>query len=205
MSGVWKRIAAWVFPVSCIGCSRAESALCPACAPAPADRIADIVGNVGLAAAGEYTGTLRHAIVAMKRGERAYLEPFGMLIARLIVADVALIPLPTTGRRRAARGFDQAVELARRAGAARGLPCVEALVKRGGAQRGRGRLARLESGGRFGLKRGVALPARALVVDDVCTTGTTIAGAVATLESAGVTVVGAIVLARTPVGRNSRT
>jgi predicted amidophosphoribosyltransferase len=78
---------------------------------------------------------------------------------------------------------------------------VEVLEKRGAAQRGLSRLARLQADGRFRLRPGVALPERAIVIDDVCTTGATLADGIRTLRAAGVSVIGGAVLARAP-GRN---
>jgi predicted amidophosphoribosyltransferase len=201
---VWQRIRPWIFPVCCLGCDAPHVALCAACAPTAAERITESVTGVRVAAAGRYGGLLQRAIVAMKHGERAYLDPFADLLTGLIAPGVPLVPLPTSRRRRAARGFDQAVELARRAGARQSAPCCDVLVKRGIAQRGLSRRARLEAGGRFGLKRDAALPEFAIVIDDVWTTGATLADGIATLRAAGVAVVGAAVLARTEPGRNSR-
>jgi predicted amidophosphoribosyltransferase len=163
-----------------------------------------MIANVAVTAAGEYAGVLRRAIVAMKHGERAYLEPFADLLAGTIASGVPLVPLPTGHRRRAARGFDQAVELARRAAERQRSVCCEVLAKRGIAQRGLDRRARLAAGGRFRLKAGAALPELAIVIDDVWTTGATLADGIATLRAAGIAVVGAAVLARTAPGRNSR-
>jgi len=77
-------------------------------------------------------------------------------------------------------------------------------VKRGGAQRGRRRRERIAGGGRFRCRPDAVLPAYAIVVDDVCTTGATLADGITTLRAAGVAVVGGVVLARTSLDRNSR-
>jgi predicted amidophosphoribosyltransferase len=194
----------WIFPVSCLGCGVRDSAFCAACGPGPHDRITGALANVTVTAAGTYDGLLRSAIVAMKSGERAYLDPFAALFAELIGPDVPLVPLPTSRGRCAMRGFDQAVELARRAAIRRGCAVHAVLAKRGAAQRGLGRAARLQAGGRFRLIPGADIPDVAIVVDDVWTTGATLGDGIATLRAAGVAVVGAVVLARTPAGRNSR-
>jgi predicted amidophosphoribosyltransferase len=201
---VWNSLRNWIFPVCCLECAAPRIAFCSACAPPPAARITEVVAGVGLSAVGPYAGSFRRAIVAMKRGERAYLDPFAGLLAGSIVARAPLVPLPTSRRRRALRGFDQAVELARRTAAIRGSACCDVLVKRGAAQRGLDRRARLEAGGRFKLRSGRALPEVAIVVDDVCTTGATLMDGIATLRRAGVAVIGAVVLARTVAGRNSQ-
>ncbi len=144
------------------------------------------------------------AIVAVKSGERAYLDPFAALLAGVVPAGVTLVPLPTSRRRRAARGFDLAVELARRAAVIRGSACSEPLRKFGIAQRGLDRRARLAAGGRFRVRGGTVLPEAAVVIDDVCTTGATLLDGIAALRAAGVAVLGACVLARTAPGRNPR-
>ena len=201
---MWDRVRPWFFPVSCLGCGAADVALCAACGPQPADGTVDVVANVAVRAAGSYDGLLRRAILAMKQGERAYLDPFAALLSRVVPTGVPVVPLPTSGRRRAGRGFDQAVELARRLAVLRDGTCSEILIKRGIAQRGLDRRQRLAAGGRFAVKRGAALPGLAIVVDDVCTTGATLADGIATLRGAGVAVIGAAVIARTAAGRNSR-
>ncbi len=200
---MWDRIRPWIFPVWCIGCGSPDVAFCSACAPAPNDAAVSIVANTAIVAAGSYDGMLRRAIVAMKRGERAYLDPFARILAAMLTSEAALIPLPTGRRRRAERGFDQAVELARRVARLRGSACCEVLEKRGAAQRGLNRLARLQSDGRFLLKARAPLPPQAVVIDDVCTTGATLDDAIRTLRAAGVTVIGGAVLARAAANRNS--
>ena len=153
------------------------------------------VGGVPGVALGAYDGALRRAVVAMKRGERDPLDAFAALFDGMPLEGV-LVPVPTTRRRVAARGFDQGVMLARRLAARRGLVCGELLVKRGRPQEGRNRRDRLAAVGRFGLRPGAVLPDTVTLVDDVCTTGATLRDAAGTLRAAGVTVLGAAVVAR---------
>ena len=200
---MWQHVREWIFPVSCIGCNAPGAALCVHCGPQGADERFLRLAGVPIRALATYEGVMQRAIVAMKRGERAYLEAFAARLAPLLPPNVSVVPLPTTRRRRAARGFDQALELARRSATLRGLPCEELLEKRGSAQRGRTRRTRLEARGRFRMRR-VSLPGRVVVLDDVCTTGATLVDAITTLRGAGVEVVGAVVLAWTPTGRNQR-
>jgi len=199
---VWTTIRAWLFPVSCIACGRGAHALCRSCAPGAADAERFAIAGIDARAAGAYAGALREAIVAMKRGERDQLAVLAPLLARELGSlTEPLVPLRTSARRRRARGFDQAVELAQRAAALNGLVVCDLLEKRGSAQHGRSRSARFEVRGRFRVRRGIVLPSRVTLIDDVCTTGATLADAADALFDAGVTVLAAVFLARTPPAR----
>lgn len=183
-----------VFPTVCLGCSAPRIALCAACLPAADVRTFSTRG-VTMRALGSYDGLLRRAIVAMKDGERAYLEAFAALITERLPPSGALVPLPTSRARRAARGFDQSIAIAERVARACDVPVFDILEKHGGPQQGRRRFDRL-TGPTFALRRG-GLPARVTLLDDVCTTGSTIAAAVAALTAAGIVVEATIVLAQT--------
>jgi len=194
---VWRALRPWLFPVWCIGCGAIDDALCAACR---SNAVPSSVALAGLhvRAATAYAGHIRSAIVAMKRGERAYLDPLAALIAAHVPARAVLVPVVTTRRRAAERGFDQARELARRAALLRAGAVADVLRKRGGPQRGARRAVRLSASGRFSVRPGAALPHAALLVDDVVTTGATLRDAAATLARAGVIVAGAVVVAAAP-------
>jgi predicted amidophosphoribosyltransferase len=200
---VWPSIRAWLFPVWCIGCDAPETALCAGCA-GTARALSIHVDGITVRAAGDYAGPLRGAILALKRGERAYLDPLAALLAALVPPERILIPLPTTRRRSAERGFDQARELAARTASRSGGTAVDVLRKHGAAQRGRSRGDRLIARGRFTVRSGIAVPSRAILIDDVVTTGATLRDAAAVLRAAGCVVGGAVVVARTPAGRETR-
>lgn len=199
---MWPAIRAWLFPVWCIGCGLPEIGLCAACA-ATAEPQAAWTGGLAVRAAGEYAGPVREALLAIKRGERAYLEPLAGLVAPLLVPGSVVVPLVTTRRRAAERGFDQARELALRVAARRPVTCADVLRKRGTAQHGLGRGERIAARSRFALRRGTALPPRAVLLDDVMTTGATLRDAARTLAAGGCTVQGAVVVALTPPGRET--
>jgi len=162
------------------------------------DAVTFEIDGVAAFALGEYAGKLRHAIVAMKRGERDPLDAFTALLAERVAFADPLVPLPTSRGRADQRGFDQTVELARRLAARGAATSVEALDKRGGAQAGRGRTERLSTAQRFRVRGGIALPARATILDDVCTTGATATDALRALRAAGIDVRRCVFLARTP-------
>jgi predicted amidophosphoribosyltransferase len=200
---VWKAIRPWLFPVWCIGCGVSETGLCPDCAGAARAPETIVLGGLIVRSAAEYGGVVRDAILSLKRGERACLDPLAALLAPLVPAAAVLVPVPTTRRRAAERGFDQARELARRAAALRSGACAELLRKHGAPQHLREREARLAARGRFRLRAGDRLPAAAVLLDDVVTTGATLRDAAATLTAAGCRVDGAVVVARTPPGRET--
>jgi predicted amidophosphoribosyltransferase len=187
-------VRAWLFPPACVACDAPGPALCARCAPRPEDAAHFAIDGIPAFALGSYEGALRSAIVAMKRGARDPLDAFAALLERAPLAG-ALVPLPTTRRRIAERGFDQSVELARRLAARRGVPSVELLAKHGRPQEGRNRVDRLAARDRFRLRPGIAAPPVATLLDDVCTTGTTLRDAARTLRAAGVEVRAIVVVA----------
>jgi predicted amidophosphoribosyltransferase len=189
-------VRTWLFPAACVTCDVPGPALCQRCAPAPSDAIAFALDGIPTFALGAYEGTLRRVIVAMKNGECDPLDAFAELLAARAPIDGALVPLPTSRARRAERGFDQSVEIARRVAARCGVPCAELFDKHGRAQEGLGRSARLAAVGRFRLRAGAVLPVAATLLDDVCTTGATARDAVRVLRSAGVDVRRIVVVAR---------
>ena len=156
------------------------------------------VGGLDVRAAAMYAGHVRGAVLAMKRGERAYLEPLAALVAALLPPQAVLVPVVTTRRRAAERGFDQARELARRAAPRCGARVADVLRKHGPPQHGNDRRSRLAASGRFALRSGPSLPREAILVDDVVTTGATLRDAAATLAHGGVAVAGAVVVAHAP-------
>src|SRR5918998_1176460 len=96
-----------------------------------------------------------------------------------------------TGLRR--RGYNQAERLAREVGARRGCPVVDCLerVGRTGTQVGRSRPERAEAiEGTVRVRAGARVPERALLVDDVITTGATIDACAAVLFAGGAQLIG---------------
>jgi predicted amidophosphoribosyltransferase len=159
-------------------------------------------------AAVSYDGPARALVRALKFGgavrvvdamaaQMAANAPPGLL------EGVTLVPVPLHRARRRRRGFNQAEELAYALGARSGLPVADCLERPGGAARasqvGRGRGDRLTAlAGSVRMRAGAPVPLRALLVDDVVTTGATLAACAAALASQGVREVKAVAYARTP-------
>jgi predicted amidophosphoribosyltransferase len=192
----------------CAACENVALGLCADCATAirPSPRIVrDRPCRV--AAAGDYDGVLRSAVLAWKeRGRFTVERPLAHLLAASVLAldvdgTVALVPVPSRADRRRARGADVVSDLARRS--ARLLRSVDvdaaavpslAFVKRVRDQAGLSAAARAENmHGSLTARRRPAAPI--VLVDDIVTTGATLAEAVRAFQTLGVAVVGAAVIA----------
>jgi ComF family protein len=157
-------------------------------------------------ACGFYAGALRESVVALKR------EPFvADRLGRLLLAtqqkspldDANLIvPVPLHPEREHARGFNQAVLLARELARLSRLPvdeyCVERTIHterhRAGMDAG---ARRLSVAGAFSVRRPDAIAGRkVLLVDDVFTTGATASACAGVLKTAGAGEVFVLTLAR---------
>ena len=117
----------------------------------------------------------------------------------------ALIPVPLHVSRLRRRGYNQALELARALGRALQIPVHARALRRTratAAQTELDRVARRRNvRGAFALAAGYAPPAHVAVLDDVLTTGATLAECARVLRRAGVARVDVWALARAPVAR----
>jgi predicted amidophosphoribosyltransferase len=110
--------------------------------------------------------------------------------------------VPVHPVRRRERGFDQAEDLARCVAAELGLPWSYALERRARtvAQHALGRTERAANlGGAFAVRRdalGVVVDRWVLLIDDVSTTGTTLAECASALRTAGARAVSGLTVAR---------
>jgi len=204
-----------VLPSACVGCRRPADAFCAGCRPgAPPFLVRVPVGVPPCWAAGGYVGALRAAVLAYKeRRHRALAGQLGALLAGAVaraVGDlpgpVLLVAVPSAPSAVRARGYDHADQLATAAARAlrsRGLVARVApllvLTRRPADSLGLSveqRQANLA--GAFRVRSVPRVDGRLVLVDDVVTTGTTLAEATRALAAAGLTARGAATLAATP-------
>lgn len=190
-----------LFPATCFGCGRSGQPLCAACRPSGRRILRLAPAELDVIAAGPYEGPLRTAVLAYKRGRRDAGEALAGLLA--IAAEGSLpgcavfVPVPTAAERIRERGFDQGVRLAQGLGTRMRVPVLQALRHcSGDAQRGRSRSARLAAHGRFACTAPALVEgARIVLVDDVVTTGATLADCASALRACGAVVREAVVVA----------
>ena len=196
-----------IAPPRCALCARScesRRQLCPGCERGLArltPRWARVPGVDAAWSAAPYDSVARELVVALKFAARLPLaRRAGVLIAARAPSDLlqgTIVPVPAAPARRRWRGFDPAEEIAVALAAEAGLavdPCLRR--SQGKRQVGRRRSERLADPPQVRLA--AAAPKRAVIVDDVITTGATLAACARALRSGGCGRVVALTLARSP-------
>jgi ComF family protein len=211
-------------PATCPGCGREGDPICRSCRPALEVRLDRPPGTpIGLPAdlpaplvqlewAAPFTGTVRAALHALKyAAEQRLAAPLGEAAAsrwrRAGGGGDLVVPVPVHAERARQRGYDQAVLLARVVADRLGLPMAPLLERhrRTVAQFDLDRASRgMNVSGAFRLRqdRGGALAGISprdrwvILIDDVTTTGSTLAACGEILMAAGALAVSGLTVAR---------
>jgi ComF family protein len=219
----FQRLIELIAPPLCAACGAGAGRTEPLCGPCRRELrwLPDVVAVAGLElwAPVAYEGPARGLVRSLKfRGatgaaavmaaQIAATAPSGLLDRAApeghdgaAIDGYALVPVPLHPRRLRKRGFNQAellaAAIARRTGDVL-APCLER-VGPSATQVGRDRSERLAApSGTVRVHAGAAAPAMAILVDDVVTTGGTLAACASALRDAGTRGVRAVAYARTP-------
>jgi competence protein ComFC len=201
-----------IYPRACAGCGRfGEGFWCPTCAlqrkqlRAPTAEIALPDRPLRLYAAAEYASPVREALHTFKyRSTPQLAETFGEWLAAVwttqaLRADM-LVPVPLHAGRLRERGYNQSERLAQALSKHTRVPVDDALLRRA---RNTPHQADLDAAGRAKNVQGAFSANRAIppgrvvcLLDDVCTTGSTLAECAIVCLNAGAKEVIALTVAR---------
>ena len=205
----------FAYPPHCAVCEadiEAAALLCRSCwaaiEPRPPHPPAEAGGRAfeKVVALGPFTGVLQQAIYALKfrnqvRLGRALGERMGQCLAEQLAPVDCLVPVPLHPARLRERGFNQSAEIAAGLGTALSVPVCPQLVRRRRNTRQQALLSaeerRANLCGAFARLASPPASARIGIVDDVWTTGETMA---ACAQAVGGDRVWAVVLARSGAG-----
>lgn len=197
----------FLFPIYCVGCKKENFHLCKDClGKLPVKIIENHVDGLTVFAVikfkeGSPVAQLIHRF--KYDGAKEIAEIFGMLLKNVKLPPTFLIPVPLHDRRRNFRGFNQSLLLAQELSKKWNLPIADIL------QRHRYTRPQVELGGverltnvtdAFSMKNPeekLNPSATYTIIDDVCTTGSTINECAKALKKHGAEKVFAMVVAKT--------
>ena len=218
LSSAVQALAALAYPALCAGCDRRvgdDALLCDACLPRlprpapdeadatvarwpPAERPARVVALWRYDSGGTVQ-RLQHALKYHGRTRAA--RPLGVLLGQAARADAALapvdavVPVPLSRPRELERGYNQAAVLGEGVAEALGVPLQPGWLVRTRATQSQARLRATERranvDGAFAASPDLS-GRHVLLVDDVLTTGATLAAATAACAAAGASVSAAV-------------
>jgi ComF family protein len=188
------KLIALIAPPLCLACGGHAGRAGPLCHECRAwmQRSAGGCAAGGCWSAFPYEGPAGALVRSLKfHGRVAVADVMAAQMAALAPTDLlpgVVVPVPIHPAHQRRRGVNHSGELARAFARRMGLPFADYLVRSGdpAPQVGRGRRARI--GGPLGsitVRAGLPVPRTAVIVDDVVTTGATIAACARTLREAG--------------------
>ncbi len=193
----------WLFPVRCAGCALpGTDGICEGClaAAAPAEPAEAPPGLVAWFAPYSYEGAVAEVVARVKyRNDRASVPALARAVADHLPPEATtgvVSWVPTSRGHHRSRGFDHAELLARAVARELGLPATRVLERADEVVQTGRRGADRRRGPAFVARRA---PASVLLVDDVATTGTTLANAARALLRKGSKWVMGATVARTPL------
>jgi predicted amidophosphoribosyltransferase len=189
------RVIGLVVPPLCVACGADAGRAAPLCRECRA-AMRPLCGSASAGAhpwaAYPYEGPAGTLVRALKFGGRAAIaDAMAAQIAALAPPGLlrgAVVPVPVHPAHSRRRGIDHAAALGRALARRAHLPFADCLVRSGDPQPqvGRGRQARIRGpAGSIELRAGADPPPEALLVDDVVTTGATLAACADALRVAG--------------------
>ncbi|MHB1417782.1 MAG: ComF family protein [Chloroflexota bacterium] len=224
LAGLLKSVADLLFPPRCVVCRARGDWLCSACRPQLSLFTPPVCSRCGLPLSdgstcfacrgqrlptdalrlgGYFEGPLRQAVHRLKfSGERYLADPLGDILAtawqQCPLPAGTLIAVPLHPKHEAERGYNQSVLLARRVGHLLDLEVSEGQLRRvreTPPQMGLSRAERLHNvEGAFAWVGETPCPQHIILVDDVTTTGATLAACAKALRKAGARRVSGLVL-----------
>ena len=200
-----------VFTPRCVECGEEGAYMCPTCLAAVEPELAAFEIGSGAAAIEaravyRFEGAARKAVHQLKyQGVTALAPPLGRLMAARLPqpsASMVVAPVPLHRSRLRERGYNQAELLAKEVGRRTGAPVTTRLLSRTQAAPPQAQARSVDA--RLVAVRGAfqaapeAAGADVLLIDDVCTTGSTLAACADALLRAGAARVAALTFAREP-------
>jgi predicted amidophosphoribosyltransferase len=192
--GMLSKLIGLVVPPLCVACGADAGAAAPLCRDCRAQMQPSGAVSGPCWAAFTYDGPAGALVRALKfHGRIAIADVMAAQIVALAPPELlrgGVVPVPVHPDHRRRRGIDHAAALARAVARRAGLRYTPCLVRGGDPQPqvGRGRRARIGGpAGSVTLGAGLSPPAEVLLVDDVVTTGATIAACTRALSGSQVT------------------
>lgn len=199
LSSIFSSILDLVFPPYCSGCGRVDTRWCDRCLDelnaVPVHlHTRSVEGLEWIAATGRHKGKLQQAVQALKYDGAVELRsPLGRRLAEVLVqlrwpVD-AVVAVPMHPSRLAERGYNQAFLLAQALADITDIVCLDDALQRTRATRSQVGLNQEERlynlTGAFSAHPNAVRGKSLLIIDDVCTTGTTLAGSAQAALDAG--------------------